>query len=564
MSDDYQLDALSAPRTAGRLLKIAAALVETRWPGDWIANRFLNDVGIQRLRDIDCSDPLPAVHPIFGDAHNPSIDTTPLANTSTHNGDAHPGIGAADFRRAYLDGTTSPLKVAERIISTGVEPDLRPSLNAIVALDQDDLYHQARLSTQRYEQNRSLGPLDGVPIGVKDELDLAGYRTRVGTCFLGLKPALTDATPVARLRSAGALLIGKLNMHEIGIGVTGINPHHGTARNPYDRQRLTGGSSSGSGAAVAAGLCPIAVGADGGGSIRIPASFCGVVGLKPTYGRVSEMGAAPLCWSVAHVGPLGLNVSDVAAAYSVMSGPDPADINTMFQPEVEHNFAAPERLDGLKVGVYDPFFTDADPDVVNICQRALDKAVQLGAQRHTISISNLDVLRTAHMVTIVSEMLTSMGPHLKAHKRKFGYDVRLNLAIAQRIRNSDYVKAQRLRVGIYREFKKLYESVDIIAMPTTACTAPHLRADALETGDSDLALLDKVMRFSPIANLTGLPSISLPVGYDQQGLPVGLQLMGAPWTESKLLRIAGAIETHSERRLPKDYVDLISPRSGPR
>ncbi|MBV70461.1 MAG: amidase [Myxococcales bacterium] len=558
MSDDYQLDALAAPRTAGRLLKVATALVETRWPGDWIANRFLNDIGIQRLRRIECAHPLPTVHPIFN--HTPDSSSSklvppnsldPLVKTSL-------GIRSTDLRRAYLDGKASPLDVAERIVNAYQDCDSETPLNAIIALHQDDLYEQARLSTQRYRESRSIGPLDGVPIGVKDELDQAGYRTRVGTRFLGENRSIKDATAVARLRAAGALLIGKLNMHEIGIGVTGINAHHGTARNPHDRQRMTGGSSSGSGAAVAAGLCPIAVGADGGGSIRIPAALCGVVGLKPTFGRISEMGAAPLCWSVAHVGPLGQTVSDVAAAYSVMSGPDPDDANTVFQPDVDHHFAGSDRLDGLKIGVYEPFFADADPDVVNLCQMALDQAQQLGARRYEISISNLDVMRTAHMVTIVSEMLTSMGPYLTKHKRQFGFDVRLNLAIAQRIKNSDYIKAQRLRVGLYQDITQLFETVDVIAMPTTGCTAPRLRSDALQTGDSDLGLLDKIMRFSPIANLTGLPSITLPVGYDNQGLPVGLQLMGAPWTESRLLRVAETIETHVERRLPPEYLHLIS------
>jgi Asp-tRNA(Asn)/Glu-tRNA(Gln) amidotransferase A subunit family amidase len=166
-----------------------------------------------------------------------------------------------------------------------------------------------------------LGPLDGVPIAVKDELDQVPYATTAGTRFLGREPASSDATVVARLRSAGALLVGKTNMHEVGLGITGVNPHHGTSRNPYDPARITGGSSSGSAAAVAAGLCPIAVSADAGGSIRIPAALCGVVGLKPTFGRMSERGAAALCWSLAHIGVIGASSADVAlVAMKALSG----------------------------------------------------------------------------------------------------------------------------------------------------------------------------------------------------------------------------------------------------
>lgn len=207
--------------------------------------------------------------------------------------------------------------------------------------------------------------------------------------FLGTSKAKEDAEPVARLRRAGALLIGKANMHEIGMGVTGLNPHHGPARNPYLPNRATGGSSSGSAAAVAAGLCPIAVGADGGGSIRIPASLCGVVGLKPTFSRVSEHGAAPLCWSLAHVGPIAVSARDAALALSVMAGADPKDPHTLGQPPLD--FAELERgdLSGLRIGVYWPWFEDAEADVVRLGKQLLETLVEAGAELREIEIGDL-------------------------------------------------------------------------------------------------------------------------------------------------------------------------------
>lgn len=227
----------------------------------------------------------------------------------------------------------TPLDVARRYLTAVAEgeADAAP-LRAVVHLAEADLLAQAEAATARFERGEPLGPLDGVPIGVKDELDQVPHPTTVGTTFLARGPATADATVVARLREAGALLVGKLNMHEIGIGTTGLNPHLGTARNPCGPAHHTGGSSSGCGAAVAAGLCPIAVGADAGGSIRTPASLCGVVGLKATYGRVSEHGAFPLCWSMGHVGPLGATVRDVALGYLAMAGVDPHDGATAGQP----------------------------------------------------------------------------------------------------------------------------------------------------------------------------------------------------------------------------------------
>jgi len=450
------------------------------------------------------------------------------------------------------------VKVAERLIEHLTNTEATPTpLGAIISMKADEILSQGQSATERYAQGTPIGPLDGVPVGVKDELDQTGFPTTVGTGFLGTHPAVEDATVVARLRAAGALLIGKLNMHEIGIGVTGINPHHGAARNPYNRRHMTGGSSSGSGSAVGMGLCPIAVGADGGGSIRIPASLCGVVGLKATYGRISEHGAAPLCWSVAHVGPLGATVYDVALAYAIMAGPDPFDLHTRYGPEVDLNDLSSADVHGLRIGIFEPHFQDADDAVVEWCTRAVDALCARGARRVPIEIPQLGLLRTAHMVTIVSEMLHSMNPHLAKDRTRFGYDVRMNLALGQRLTQADYIKAQRMRPALFEHFNKAFETVDVIVTPSTGCTAPLIRKDALKTGESDLVTLDKIMRFSPAANLTGLPSISIPVGYDDAGLPIGLQVMGPAWSESRLLKVGLCLERCTNRQAPDGYLTHV-------
>jgi Asp-tRNA(Asn)/Glu-tRNA(Gln) amidotransferase A subunit family amidase len=232
------------------------------------------------------------------------------------------------------------------------------------------------------------------------------YPTTVGTRFLGGSPAREDATVVARLRAAGALLVGKTNMHEIGIGVTGLNPHSGATRNPHDPSHFSGGSSGGSAAAVAAGLCPVALGADGGGSIRIPSAFCGQVGLSPTYARVSSFGSAPLAWTVDHYGPIAGSALDAALAYAVLAGPDPRDPCTLRQPPVTLDTFDDVDLRGLILGVYRPWFEHASPAMVEGCSKLLKDLEQMGAEVREIEIPELDAARIAHLVTIVTSRTT--------------------------------------------------------------------------------------------------------------------------------------------------------------
>lgn len=561
MSDGYDLTDLKAPRTAGLMLKGLVRLAEGPG-GDLLAAKFLADVGVEALRAAKVEDGPAAEHPLLRRARQEGCGAVEklvqLPAPATHPDD-WPFETAGDFVDAYSRGATTPSEVAERLLRVVAELDEgKTPLRALINRDPDDLRTQARAATARYAAGRPLGPLDGVPVGVKDELDQAGYPTTVGTRFLGTRPALEDATVVARLRSAGALLYGKLNMHEIGLGVTGLNPHHGPARNPYDPTRATGGSSSGVAASVAAGLNPIAVGADGGGSIRIPASLCGVVGLKATFGRISEHGAAPLCWSVAHVGPLAQDVRDCALAYAVMAGPDRHDVNSTAQPPVDLTAWDDRDLTGVRLGVYRPFFEHADAPIVTACDAALQDLRRRGAAIVEIRIPELALARVAHMVTITSEMVASQAQHYAKHRREYGHDVRLNLALASRLTQADYIQAQRVRVRIQRHLDEALSRCDAIVTPSTARTAPELPADALVTGESNLEDTDRIMRFAAVGNLTGLPAISVPAGFDDQGLPIGIQFMGRAWSESLLLRLAGAVEAGVGRPAPRVHRRLLT------
>ncbi len=555
----YDLVPLSAPRTQGGALALLVRLAEGRF-GPLLAKKFFKDIGIEAMRAMECDEALPMEHRLLVAARRARPEASEPPTPPECSAPAgFPMETVADFERAYASGT-SPEEVAERVLSWSEATNaLEPPLRSVLAQRADDVRAQARASAERHRAGQTLGPLDGVPIGVKDELDLQGYPTTVGTRFLGKQRAEADATAVARLRAAGAVLIGKLNMHEIGLGVTGLNPHHGAARNPYDPGRATGGSSSGSAAAVGAGLCPIAVGADGGGSIRVPASLCGQVGLKATFGRISEHGAAPLCWSVAHVGPIAASARDAALAYLAMAGPDPADPNTTAQPPPTLRRFADGDLTGLRLGVFRRWFEHAEPDIVSACDRVLTRLVGRGAQVVDVTIPELSVLRSAHLVTIVSEMLASHAPHLRRHRAQYGLDTRLNLALASHMRATDYIHAQRLRARFDGHFERALSVADVLVTPATGCTAPVIPTGALRSGESDLGKTDAIMRFAPAGNLTGLPAIACPAGYDRDGLPVGIQLMGRAWDEGLLLRLAAVIEQDVERRAPKIHRRLLEP-----
>lgn len=552
----YQRRPLSAPRAAGAFIRMLTPMVEHPPLGGLLSAQLIAQAGVKALRHLPVEEPLPfdvpgLLPPPPAERFDPAALLGRVAGLEVAAPDGFAFESALVLRRAYHEGATDPVRVGEAALAW-IEEDRsrKPPLSIFVSVRPEEVRAQAQESAERLRRGQPRSPLEGIPVAVKDELDLRGHPTRVGTSFLGDPCAAEDAAAVAGLRAAGAVILGKVNMHEIGIGVTGINPHFGPVRNPYDPQRFTGGSSSGPAAAVAAGLCPIAAGADGGGSIRIPAALCGVVGLKPTLGRVSEHGAAPLCWSVGHVGPLAATAEDAALAYALMAGPDERDPRTLRQPAPVLDRFFREDLRGVRIGVYPEWFEDADAEIVAACRQMLDLFRELGAEVRSIEIPELERVRPVHLVIIVSEMAASQSEYRRRYRRRYGHDTRLNLALGQRLKATDYVHALRLRARICGHFARALSEVDLIATPATACTAGRIRPDALKTGDSNLPLLERIMRFAQVANLTGLPAISFPAGYDSQGLPIGFQAMGRPFAEDLLLAVARLAEAQVTRKKP--------------
>ncbi|MBP6179289.1 MAG: amidase [Anaerolineales bacterium] len=559
MKDVYDLKSVKLPYLSGGLLKFFTSLVEGPL-GSLLMPNLFESAGINWLRKQSYEEN-PTHHPIHytGDLQKESAAVAekewPRAASQIK---GFQFTSVFDFAKAYRDGVTTPEEVAKKVLDAIEASDKSDKpLKAFIAVNRDDVMKQAKESTQRIKAGKPLSVFDGVPVAVKDELDMTPYPTTVGTAFLGTQPAAADSTVAARLRSAGALLIGKTNMHEIGINVSGINPIHGTTRNPYNPDHFTGGSSSGSATAVAAGLVPVAIGADGGGSIRIPASFCGLVGLKCTFARVSEFGAAPLDWSVAHIGPLAASATDAALTYALIAGPDPKDPTSLHQPLPSLKGWDNLNLKGLKIGVYWPWFRHADAEVVAACEAMLKEYEKMGCEIVEITIPNLEANRVAHTVTILSEMAQAMDATYPAHHQQHALDVRINLALARKFTAMDYVTAQRIRTRMIDHFNKAFTQADVILTPATGLAAPEFKKGALPDGESDLSVTVEIMRFATAPNLTGLPAISFPVGYTQKGLPIGLQAIGKAWDEATLLRMALAAEQVVERKAPQVHYKVL-------
>lgn len=557
----YDLGTAKAPRLTGRALETAAQALEHPATGWLAARKLLQDLGIFDFRRAHIPEP-PTVGPDL--PRHGALDASSSApfdlESIVKGAQTTPGFSfesVADFHAAYRTGRADPVIVAERFLANADRLDTGDgAMHVFIERQNDRILAAAQASRERHRRNEPLGPLDGVPITIKDELDVEGYHTTVGTRFLK-NMATSDAATVARLRHAGAIILGKVNMHEIGIDTSGFSAHHGTPTNPYAPGHYPGGSSSGSAASVAAGFCPISVGADGGGSIRIPAALCGIVGLKATWSRITELGAFPLCASVGHVGPLGATVRDVALAYAIMAGPEPGDYDSLYQPAVHLTGLGNDDLRDVRIGFYRPWNEHALPEVTRTVWDALDVFRERGAKIVEVTIPELDRVRIAQAITILCEMSACMEQFDAQHRRDYGFGVRINLALARALTGRDYVQAQRMRTRFQKHLAKTFETVDVIVSPTTALPAPPIAKDVFPRGESNLEVTSGLMRFAFPANLSGNPALSVPGGYDARSRPIGVQLMGRPWEEHVLLRVGEVLERSVVRKPPVVYTRLL-------
>ena len=472
----------------------------------------------------------------------------------------HWSIG--DYTSRYALKEVTPLQVAKALLAA-VEQNQQSefALNLFVEKHDEEILAQAKASTERYARGEPLGVLDGVPVAIKDVMHVKGYRMFLGTSFLGYEeePATDDDLPVARLRAAGAIILGTTNMHELGSGVTGYNMHYGTVRNPYNPKCYTGGSSSGSAAAVASGLVPLALGSDGGGSIRIPSSMCGVVGIKPTFQRVPS--AAANCPSVAHVGPIAGSVRDAAIGYAIMSGEDVTSFpRSMTQPSVDlHSFEKTASLQGVRIGYFSDYTNHSSPEIVEAVTKTLKALEARGATLAETPLHHLTPIHTAHSITISSEIAQSLDKYYE----RFGElspEVQVILNFGRSFTAMDFLAAQRVRAFALRQFRdNVLSKVDAFVTPSTGITAPEIPVEAFAVGELNAQQIGDIFRFSVYGNLIGVPGVAVPIGYDSRGLPISIQFQTDHWQEDIMLRLAHATEElyATIQKKPQVYFSIL-------
>jgi AtzE family amidohydrolase len=478
--------------------------------------------GVRSVRAIEWSVSLSKIPDPLNHPRSPMSQAFPNATQITasvrnHEVTAKDVVAAALSRIAARDGTLNSFTtvLAEQALVDAAAVD------AAIAAGQDP------------------GPLAGVPFAVKDLFDVAGIPTLAGSKINAERPAAThDATLITRLKQAGAILVGALNMDEYAYGFTMENAHYGPSRNPHDEQRMTGGSSGGSAAAVAGGLVPLTLGSDTNGSIRVPSSLCGIFGLKPTYGRLSRARTYPFCNSFDHLGPFGRSVADLALVFDLLQGPDPLDpVCTARAPEPTLPQLA-QGIAGLRIGVADGYFREgAEASVL----AAVDQvAAALGATQR-VTIPEAHRARAAAFLITACEGSNLHLADLKTRPQDFDPGTRDRFLAGALIPGTWYVQAQRFRCWYRDRLRELFQTVDVILAPSTPCAAPLIGQTTLQLGNVEVPLRPNLGLYTQPLSFVGLPIISVPVQRVGQ-LPVGVQVIGAPYNEALILRVAAFLE----------------------
>jgi aspartyl-tRNA(Asn)/glutamyl-tRNA(Gln) amidotransferase subunit A len=408
---------------------------------------------------------------------------------------------------------------------------LNPKVNAFITVTRAEAEKAAAERDAELARGVDRGPLHGIPVAYKDLIFTKGIRTTAGSkVFENFVPD-HDAKLVEDFAKAGVVMLGKTGLHELAYGITSNNPHFGAVRNPHDLERVPGGSSGGSGAAVVTDMAFMAMGSDTGGSIRIPASFCGCVGLKPTYGRVPRHGCFPLGFSLDHMGPLARTTRDCALSLEAISS---------LRGSVPANVAA--SVKGLRIGMPENYYFErTQPEVVAGVRKLADAAAWLGAEIRPVRVPDIDAINAVARVILLVEASASLSPHL--HKRElFGTDVMALFDQGRMVSGIDYVNAQRLRRKYQKEFAKIWKDVDCLFAPGTPTTAPKIGQTrmVIDGVEDDVRLA--TTRPVRAVNALGLPVLSVPCGVDGSGLPMGLQVIGRPWDEATLVRLGSALE----------------------
>lgn len=436
--------------------------------------------------------------------------------------------------------TVSPVEVTNAVLDQAEAT--QETVNSYMEIYREDALKEAEKAETEINNGIYRGMYHGIPMAIKD---IVYMKDRVTTMSSKIHKDFVsdyDATVVAKLREAGVVFTGKLSMHEYAWGITNNNPHYGPVRNPWNLDKIPGGSSGGSGAALAADATTASLGTDTAGSIRIPSSACGTVGLKQTYGRVSKYGVYPLAWTLDHVGPMTKTVKDAAGLLEIISGFDPNDPTTVNVPVDNYMEQITGDVKDLVIGVNeDYFFNCVDSDIEKLVRSGIQKLVDQGAKVQEVKIPALQYAEWAELVTSLSEASTIHHSDLQTRPQDFGNDIRMLFELGELPSAVDYLQAQQVRRQLKQDFNKAFEQVDVLIAPTLPVLPNDIGDDFADLNGEKVDLIDNIIRFMGPENLTGLPALSVPCGFSK-GLPVGMQFIGPAFKEGRILNAGYAFE----------------------
>ena len=444
----------------------------------------------------------------------------------------------------------SPVELTEAALARAER--LQSSLNTFITITYDEARRQAKEQEAALMRGEYRGPLHGIPIGIKDNIDTARIRTTVGSRALANQVPDEDALVVTKCKEAGAIILGKENLEEFAAGSTSNNLHYGAVHNPWNLDHIPGGSSGGGGANVAARVTFASLGTDLGGSVRGPANFCGIVGLKQTYGRVSQRGLQVTSFNGDHIGPMVRSASDCALVLQVIAGYDPLDPSTVPVPVPDYSELLGTSLDGLKIGVPTNYYFDpVDPETEAAVRQGIAALEELGAEVLEVSLPSMKYAG-ALRIPGMADGLVAHEPHIDQHREDYGPTVLYRTLAGQFILGRDYSKAMKVQRIIKEEYAHVFQEVDVLATPSSPIAAWRIDQNTVTIGGQDYPVRGPgsgmTSRCTSPSNATGLPAMSIPCGFTQAGLPIGLQLIGRPFEEQVLLQVAHSYEAVSPAR----------------
>lgn len=459
-------------------------------------------------------------------------------------------LSARQLAKLIQNRDISPVEVVEAHLAR--IDSLEPTLNSFITLLPERALAAAREAEEEIQVGRYRGPLHGIPVALKDLYYVKGVRNTSGSKMFDDFVPDYDCTLAARLMEAGTILLGKTNTHQFAYGITGENPDYGDMHNPWDPQLIPGGSSGGSASAVASGQCTLTMASDTGGSIRVPGALCGLVGLKPTYGRLSRYGLTPLSWSQDHPGPLARTVEDCALLMNAVAGHDPQDPVTSHLPVPDYAGALAGGIKGLRVGVPNEFFqVPLDPEVERAVRSAIDLLGELGAVVKDVS---WPIYPYATPIATTIQLCEATSYHADLVRNRgweYAPPVRLLLEAGFFISAHDLNQAQRARNLFVRQSMDLFEEVDVLAGPMTPITACKIGASQVEVGGTLMTPRAALTQYTRPYNLNGFPALTMPCGFSRDGLPIGLQLAGRPFAEATVLKMGHTYQQATEWNLQR-------------